>query len=110
MEFDSDDRMDLPLDAGGAGQCFTSRKPIVVDLYRAKREFPRFKMSKYEQALVRTSLRSLLSVPIFLPQAGRDLADGPVVGVLNFDSDDLSAEQLKDLTDLAMENSSMISS
>jgi hypothetical protein len=109
MDLDPDDRMDLPLDAGGAGQCFTSGKPIIVDLHRAKREFPQFRMSKYEQALVRSTLRSLLSVPVFLLGPGRDLAAGPVIGVLNFDSDDLSAEEFSELIELAMEISSMIS-
>jgi hypothetical protein len=101
--------MDLPIEAGGAGQCFTNRNPIIVDLYRAKREYPRFRMSKYEQALVRSSLRSLLSVPIFRPQSKGDPADRSVMGVLNFDSDDLSAEQLGELIDPAIEISSMIS-
>jgi predicted acylesterase/phospholipase RssA/FMN phosphatase YigB (HAD superfamily) len=109
MDLDPDDRMDLPITAGGAGQCFTSRKPIIVDLYRAKREYPRFRMSKYEQALVRSSLRSLLSVPIFDPQSRGDPANRPVMGVLNLDSDDLTADEIGDLEDLAMEISSMIS-
>jgi predicted acylesterase/phospholipase RssA/FMN phosphatase YigB (HAD superfamily) len=109
MDFDPDDRMDLPIEAGGAGQCFTNRKPIIVDLYRAKREYPRFRMSKYEQALVRSSLRSLLSVPIFHPEPRGDPADRRVMGTLNFDSDDLSAEQLGELIDPAIEMSSMIS-
>jgi hypothetical protein len=109
MDFDPDDRMDLPLEAGGAGQCFMSRKPIIVDLERAKREYSTFQMSKYEQALVRSSLRSLLSVPIFDPRSDGDPANRSVMGVLNFDSDDLSAEQLGELEDPAMEISSMIS-
>jgi predicted acylesterase/phospholipase RssA len=69
MDFDPDDRMDLPIEAGGAGRCFTGRLPIIVDLYRAKREYPHYRMSKYEQALVRSSLRSLLSVPVFHPNS-----------------------------------------
>ena len=109
MDFDPDDRMDLPIEAGGAGQCFTSRNPIIVDLYRAKREYPRFLMSKYEQALVRSSLRSLLSVPIFDPLSQGEPSERNVVGVLNLDSDDLSAEQFGELEDFAIEISSMIS-
>jgi hypothetical protein len=109
MDFDPDDQMDLPIEAGGAGQCFTGRKPIIVDLDRAKREYPRFRMSKYEQALVRSSLRSLLSVPIFDPQLRGDPAKRSVMGVLNIDSDDLSADEIRDVEDLAIEISSMIS-
>jgi hypothetical protein len=109
MDFDPDDRMDLSIEAGGAGQCFTSRNPIIVDLYRAKREYPRFRMSKYEQALVRSSLRSLLSVPIFRPTSTGEVADRRVIGVLNLDSDDLSAEELRELVGPAIEISAMIS-
>jgi predicted acylesterase/phospholipase RssA/FMN phosphatase YigB (HAD superfamily) len=109
MDFDPDDRMDLRLEAGGAGQCFTSGRPIIVDLYRAKREYPRFKMSKYEQALVRSTLRSLLSVPIFDPRSSIEVADRRVIGVLNLDSDDLSAEEIEGLMDAAIEISAMIS-
>jgi NTE family protein len=109
MEFDSDDRMDLPIEAGGAGQCYTRRKPVIVDLQRAKREYPHFRMSKYEQALVRSSLRSLLSVPIFNPRSKGDVESRSVMGVLNIDSDDLSADELGDIEDLAIEISSMIS-
>jgi NTE family protein len=109
MDFDSDDRMNLPIEAGGAGRCFTGRKPLIVDLERAKREYPSFRMSKYEQALVRSSLRSLLSVPIFNPKSRDDLENRSVIGVLNIDSDDLSIEDLRAFEDLAIEISSMIS-
>lgn len=109
MDLDPDDRMDLPIEAGGAGQCFTGRKPVIVDLQRAKREYPSFRMSKYEQALVRSSLRSLLSVPIFDPKSNDSITDRVVIGVLNIDSDDLSAEELGELEDPAIEISSMIS-
>jgi NTE family protein len=110
MDFDPDDRMDLPIEAGGAGRCFTNRKPQIVDLQRAKREYPSFRMSKYEQALVRSSLRSLLSVPIFDPRSTGDIERRSVMGVLNIDSDDLSANEMGDIEDLvAIEISSMIS-
>jgi predicted acylesterase/phospholipase RssA/FMN phosphatase YigB (HAD superfamily) len=109
MDFDADDRMELSLEAGGAGQCYTGRNTIIVDLLRAKREYPSFQMSKYEQALVRPSLRSLLSVPIFDPQSRGSLENRKVIGVLNIDSDDLNAEEIGDLEDLALEISSMIS-
>jgi predicted acylesterase/phospholipase RssA/FMN phosphatase YigB (HAD superfamily) len=109
MDFDPDDMMDLPLTAGGAGRCFTSRKPILVDLHRARREYPIFKMSKYEQALVRPTLRSLLSVPIFDARTKGEPLNREVAGVLNIDSDDLSAEELGSVEELALESSSMIS-
>jgi NTE family protein len=109
MDFDSDDRMDLPLDAGGAGHCYTAKKPRLVDLDRAKREFSSFKMTKYQQALVRSSLRSLLSVPLFMPGWAGDDSQRPVIGVLNFDSDDLSVDELEKLSDLAIDMAANIS-
>jgi hypothetical protein len=59
-------------------------------------------MSKYEQALVRSSLRSLLSVPIFDPKSRGDPTNRSVMGVLNIDSDDLSADEIRDVEDLAI--------
>lgn len=109
MDFDPDDRMELSLDAGGAGQCFAERAPILVDLYRARREFSSFRMSKYEQALVRSSLKTLLSVPIFDMRADGDLSERPLIGVLNFDSDDLSSDEMLRLEETAMDASAMIS-
>jgi hypothetical protein len=47
-------------------------------------------MNKYQQALIRASLKSLLSVPIFDPaqfDSGRDKIDNPLLGILNLDSD-----------------------
>ena len=109
MEFDPDDRMDLPIEAGGAGRCFASRKQVIVDLQRAKREYPRFFMSKYDQALVRSTLRSLLCVPIFDPRTSGDPERRHLMGVLNIDSDDLGPEELEELQDLAIDLSTMIS-
>jgi len=109
MDFDPDDRMDLPLEAGGAGQCFATRNPIAVDLYRAKREYSNFRMSKYEQALVRSTLRSLLSVPIFDPRSDSQSTGPSVMGVLNVDSDDLSVDNLMELQDTTVEICAMLS-
>jgi hypothetical protein len=52
-------------------------------------------MDKYQQALVRPSLKSLLSVPMFDHKRidkHRDVQDNPLLGVINFDSDDLKLE------------------
>ena len=45
-------------------------------------------MDKYQQALVRSDLKSLLCVPIFMPDLGAEQfpAPGSLIGVLNFDS------------------------
>ena len=49
-----------------------------------------YKMTKYQQALVRRELKSLLSVPIFNHLeflSERANIENPLIGVLNFDSD-----------------------
>jgi predicted acylesterase/phospholipase RssA/FMN phosphatase YigB (HAD superfamily) len=91
MDFDADDFMDFPDDAGAVARCHKERKTQLVDLERAKRGFADYNMSKYNQALVRQSLKSLMTVPIFDPRGG-DVAKRPLLGVLNFDSDDAVLE------------------
>ena len=65
---------------------------MVCDLVDAKQTFQSaYKMTKYQQALVRPELKSLLSVPIFDQNKydqTRPKTGNPLVGVLNFDSDD----------------------
>jgi hypothetical protein len=53
-------------------------------------------LSKYQQALVRPTLSTILSVPIFDPgrfSAGREDAFNPLIGILNFDSDSASVPE-----------------
>jgi hypothetical protein len=53
-------------------------------------------LSKYQQALVRPTLSTILSVPIFDParfSAAREDVFNPLVGILNFDSDSASVPE-----------------
>ncbi len=65
---------------------------MVCDLVDAKATFQsKYKMTKYQQALVRRELRSLLSVPIFDQDQFSERkakTEIPLIGVLNFDSDE----------------------
>lgn len=73
--------------------CWQSHDFVICDLVDARTTFAtKYKMSKYQQAMVRPSLRSLLCVPIFdaeLHDKGKPDVQNPLVGVLNFDSDDV---------------------
>ena len=83
MDFDTDDFIDFPSDAGAVARCYNERQTLLCDLERARRGFADYNMSKYNQALVRQSLKSLMSVPMFDPR-GADPAKSSLLGVLNF--------------------------
>jgi len=92
MDDDADDRLEFSLDAGATGLCWQTHDFVVCDLIDAKATFQsKYKMSKYQQALVRSELKSLLSVPIFDQgkfSSEKAKIDNPLIGVLNFDSDE----------------------
>ncbi len=92
MDEDADDRLEFNEGVGATGLCWHERSVVVCDLQEAKQTFAtRYHMSKYQQALVRPQLRSLLSVPIFAErqlEIDLDHSDRDLIGVLNFDSDD----------------------
>jgi NTE family protein len=97
MDDDADDRLEFSMDAGATGLCWQTRDFVVCDLVDAQKTFQsKYKMTKYQQALVRRDLRSLLSVPIFDYEQFSDTrskTDNPLIGVLNFDSnEDLLAD------------------
>jgi hypothetical protein len=58
-----------------------------------------WKLSKYQQALIRPTLKCLLSVPIFDARTfdkNRPAVENPIIGILTLDSDeDLVAEFAK---------------
>jgi NTE family protein len=92
MDEDADDRLEFELDASACGECWNKHDLVVFDvgLYlETKAAIPG--LSKYQQALVRPTLATILSVPIFDParfSQARDDVFNPLIGVLNFDSDD----------------------
>jgi hypothetical protein len=84
---DTDDRLILGRDQGASGACWRDLEAIACNLEEARVTYADvWRMDKYQQCLVRKSLKSLLSVPLFSPNAN-SLEEG-FVGVLNFDSDE----------------------
>jgi hypothetical protein len=93
MEQDADDRLEFDREGGACGTCWKSHDFVIADLAEARARFTElYRMTKYQQALVRPSLLSLLCVPIFNPKTydkNRPDIENPLIGVLSFDSDDL---------------------
>ena len=89
MENDPDRDLELGIDSGAAGRCWQTRGPVICDLANARATFAtQWRMTERQQARVRPSLRSLLSVPILVP-TDKNLCpqDRLPIGVLSFDSD-----------------------
>ena len=88
MTNDADDQMELDMEAGGAGQCWRERKLIFVDMVTARHNFAStYHMTKYQQALVRPSLKALLCIPIFAEDETAGTST-ELVGLLCLDTDD----------------------
>jgi NTE family protein len=92
MDDDPDDRLDFEIGSGATGRCWQTHAEVICDLEDAKGTFAsHWRMNKYQQAMVRRELRSLLSVPIFDKEQYDDqkpVSENPIIGVLNFDSDE----------------------
>jgi NTE family protein len=91
MDADADDRLELELDSSASGECWRKHTIVILDIgsYLSQR-LPVPGLSKYQQALVRPTLSTIMSIPIFDPRefvAGRCAIDNPLIGILNFDSD-----------------------
>lgn len=83
MENDTDDCFLIKKDSGAAGICYGKKRAIICDLVEAAKTYKdQWKLNKYQQALVRKTLKSLISIPIFEPSKNN------VIAVLSFDSDD----------------------
>jgi GAF domain-containing protein len=75
---DSDDRLEFRGQSGACSECWETGERMIVDLVDAVTN-PRWKMDRYQQALVRKDLKALLCFPIFYE-------DGTILAVLNIDS------------------------
>jgi NTE family protein len=97
MDEDADDRLEFELDVSACGECWTRHDLVVLDVgsyLRSRAPIPG--LSKYQQALVRPTLSTILSVPVFDParfSSAREDVFNPLVGILNFDSDDASVPE-----------------
>jgi NTE family protein len=94
MDDDADDRLEFKNDEGACGICWQTHKAKTADLEAARKDRRYendYHMKKYQQALVRPSLKSLLSVPIFHPDrydANKPDESNEVIGIMNLDSDE----------------------
>jgi NTE family protein len=105
MDSDADDRLEFELDASACGECWNKHDLVVFDvgLYlRTRAAIPG--LSKYQQALVRPTLSTILSIPIFDPARflpAREDVFNPLIGILNFDSDSASVSDFMQATGAA---------
>ena len=84
METDPDRDLEIDANAAASGRAVTERRAAVADLVLLQiTAQPPWGLRVDEQARVRATLKSILSVPIFNP----DDVDGPLLGTLQVDSD-----------------------
>lgn len=96
METDMDDDLALDREGGNAGLALRRDRSTTVDMRVARDSYTGYRMTKYDQALVRPTLQSLHSVPISGASVSSKLQiDVPIEAVLNFDSDDALVEAFK---------------
>jgi NTE family protein len=92
MNKDADDKLELGLNVGASGRCWQTHLPVVADLLAAKKVFDiEWKLNKYQQAMIRPTLKSLLCVPIFDQNKfdkDRAAEENPILGIVTVDSDD----------------------
>jgi hypothetical protein len=92
MDDDADDRLVFGNAVTGAPVAFRRRSPAFLDLSPGKRSAAQGFMTKYERALLRGSLRSAISFPIFRDDAAWEIADASQrpepIGVVSVDSDE----------------------
>jgi hypothetical protein len=84
MENDPDRTLEIGAKAAASGKAVTERRAAVADLGLLRiTASPPWGLQADEQALVRPTLMSILTVPIFNPED----VDGPLLGSLQVDSD-----------------------
>jgi NTE family protein len=92
---DTDDCLIFTHGQGATGTCFAEKRAVHCDLSDEDNRVPgAWQLDKYQQALVRRSLKSLLAIPILRVAEGRaigeevEFEDLEAVGTLNIDSDE----------------------
>jgi NTE family protein len=104
MDRDADDRLEFELSASACGECWTKQEIVILDIgayLRFKTAVPG--LTKYQQALVRPTLSTIMSIPIFDPVrfSAAIGIDNPLIGILNFDSDEASVAEFEAAEDAA---------
>lgn len=93
MDDDADKNMELGFHSGAVGRCWQQHEVVIADLTKAKETYnDEWNMNSAQQKLVRSTLKSLLCVPIFDLDSydeNRLPADNPLIGVMTIDSDEL---------------------
>lgn len=109
MDNDTDDRLELSINGGAIGKCWQTLNPVLVDMEQAKKTFETdWRMNKYQQALVRPTLKTLISMPIFDPISLDTYKNGDknvILAVLSMDSDH---DLLNEFTELSRKASGEI--
>ena len=84
MGSDADQDLELDVDAGCSGKCWTTQRPAYADLEDAATgdNFLKWKMTEAQQAKVRHARKTMVSIPIFAPGS-----DDQLIAVLSADSD-----------------------
>lgn len=79
---DTDDLLEMGKGVGASGTCWTSGQLVRVDMTQASTDYDEvWRMTKYQQALVRRDLKALICMPI-------SSSKGEILGVLSLDSPD----------------------
>lgn len=104
MDLDPDVLIAFGRDEGGVGACYVEREIQVIDLEWTREAYPVYSMTAIQQALVRRTLKSLMCIPIYSLDGLTITEDTPIIGILNFDSDEDVLEMFDsfDIQDLAM--------
>ena len=91
MDEDADDRLEFDLAASACGESWTSKTVVVFDVGRYLQNGSQVPgLNKYQRALVRPTLSTILSIPIHdVDHSAGDRVNlsKPLIGILNFDSD-----------------------
>ncbi len=88
MDLDPDVVITFGPEEGGVGACFKERRIRKIDLEWSRDAYDVYGMTAVQQALVRKGLKSLMCIPMFDPNAIKITDETPIIGILNFDSDD----------------------
>lgn len=79
---DTDDQLELGLHVGASGRCYQLGVPVRADMRAASATYEAdWSMTKYQQALVRQDIKTLICMPIISES-------GKILGVVSMDSPD----------------------
>jgi hypothetical protein len=90
---------------GCAGKAWKGRLDIIADLNKTKDPAKDWNIPESEAVKVKTTLKSILSIPVYAPDSYDSvLREGKVIGVLNVDSEDAITESFPPLSSTILLN------